>query len=231
MTAPFVLAVVPARGGSRGLLRKNVRLLGGKPLVAYTLEAARACAAIARTLLTTEDSEIAAIGRALGVTVIDRPAELAGDNVSSADVALHALDAAGAAGIRPTHLALLQPTSPLRTSHHIEACVQSCLAAGAASAVSVTGWPHPPQKALTVVDGFLRPLFAHADLESPRQNLTPAWRPNGAIFLASVELFRVRKTFYLDPVLPFFMSTDESVDIDTEEDLKRVEGFLATRTS
>ncbi|MEK8023320.1 MAG: acylneuraminate cytidylyltransferase family protein [Candidatus Hydrogenedentota bacterium] len=229
MNAPLVVAIVPARGGSRGLPRKNIRELAGKPLLVHTLEAALACAAISQTFLTTDDPEIAAIGRSFGVTVIDRPPELADDGASSVDVALHALEAVGASGVRATHVMLLQPTSPLRTAEHIDECARRCLACGAASAVSVTDWPHPPQKALTVVDGFLQPLFSRADLESPRQKLARALRPNGAIFLASIELFTIRKTFFIDPVLPFFMSEEESIDIDSEEDLRRAERILASR--
>lgn len=226
---PSFAALVPARGGSRGLARKNVRPLAGRPLVAHTLEAALACDTLARTYLTTEDAEIAAIGRALGADVISRPPELSSDETSSFDVALHALEVMNSSGFAVTHIVLLQPTSPLRTTAHIEACLQSYLQAGAASAVSVTAWPHPPQKALTVRDGFLVPLFSRDVLEAPRQSLAPAWRPNGAIYVVGVDDLVRDGSFFIDPVLPFYMREDESVDVDSEEDLALAENIIARR--
>jgi CMP-N-acetylneuraminic acid synthetase len=228
LTDPSIVAIVPARGGSQGLPRKNILPLDGRPLLAHTITAALDCPSLTHCFLTTDDLEIAAIGRAFGAEVIDRPVNLATDSSSSIDVALHALEAARSCGVQPTHFALLQPTSPLRTAAHIESCISACLAAGAASAVSVTAWPHPPQKALTISDGFLQPLFSHAALEAPRQTLAEAWRPNGAIFFASVELFEKMRSFYIDPVLPFFMNEEESIDIDSETDLMRAERIIAS---
>lgn len=224
----MIIAIVPARGGSRGLPRKNILPLAGRPLLAHTITAALRCPSLTHCYLTTDDLEIASIGRDFGAEVIDRPVNLACDSASSIDVALHALEAARARGVQPTHFALLQPTSPLRTTAHIESCISACLAAGAASAVSVTAWAHPPQKALTISNGFLQPLFSRAALESPRQKLAEAWRPNGAIFFASLELFENMRSFYIDPVLPFFMNDEESIDIDSEADLLMAERIIAS---
>src|SRR5688572_5488542 len=120
MARPQTLAVVPARGGSKGVLRKNLRLLGGLPLVVHTLRAALAARRLDHVVLSTEDDEIAEVGLGAGVTVIRRPPELATDHVQNTDVVRHALQETGATFER---LVLLQPTSPLRAGSDIDACL------------------------------------------------------------------------------------------------------------
>src|SRR5205085_10560596 len=111
------------RGGSKGLPRKNLLEIAGRPLVCHTIEAARGCPSINRVYVSTEDPEIAAVSQAAGATLIDRPFALAQDDTSSRDVLVHALDWLEASGNACESFALLQPTSPLRTSAHLTACI------------------------------------------------------------------------------------------------------------
>ena len=224
--AAAVCAIVTARGGSKGLPRKNLRLLGGKPLIAHSILAALACKRVGRCVVTTEDPEIKKAGLKWGAEVIDRPAALATDGALSRDVVRHALATLDGRGELPEVFVLLQPTSPLRTAAHLEACLSAFLASSAACAVSVTEEPHSPYKDFVIEGGLLKPLFGADGLEKPRQALPSVYRPNGAIYAMRSRLFLERMAFYVEPAIPFFMKPEESVDIDTELDLTLAEATL-----
>lgn len=230
---PRIHAVVTARGGSRGIPRKNLRELAGVPLLAYSIAAGRDCPLVDRCFLSTEDDEIAAVGRAWGAEVIPRPPELATDDAGSVEVMVHALEWMAAAGDPPDHAVLLQPTSPLRTAGHLEECLRRYLDASAASALSVTDSEHHPYKQLRVVadgDGErLEPLFGAAELHRPRQLLPRVVRQNGAIYVVERRAFLERRSFFLEPALPFPMSPEESVDVDVELDLRLAALLLEDR--
>ncbi|NNE19977.1 MAG: acylneuraminate cytidylyltransferase family protein, partial [Myxococcales bacterium] len=132
------VAVIPARGGSKGLPRKNIAELCGKPLIAWTIEAALKSATLTRAYVTTEDDEIAEIAARYGATVIVRPAELATDDARTEDVVLNTLDATARLGDSARYFALLQPTSPLRHEGHIDELVTAALKSGLDCAWSVT---------------------------------------------------------------------------------------------
>ncbi len=224
------LALIPARGGSKGLPRKNVAPLGGKPLIVHSIEAARAAARVDRVAVSTEDQEIAAVALAAGAEVIERPPALATDAARSADVALHALEAAGSGGA--DLLVLLQPTSPLRSAAEIDACLARFDAARAegraASTLSVAAVEHHPYKCFRLkADGALDPLFGVEASETPRQLLPEVVRPNGAIYALPADVFRQERRFFVPPVLPYLMDAAASVDIDTAWDLAFAELTLA----
>ena len=123
MTKNKLLAIIPARGGSKGLQRKNVSLLAGIPLVVHSILAAHKADSVGQVILSTEDSEIAQVGRNYGVEVINRPEELATDQVQLHEVVAHLLETLRDRGEIPQHFVLLQPTSPLRTATHIDEAV------------------------------------------------------------------------------------------------------------
>jgi CMP-N,N'-diacetyllegionaminic acid synthase len=219
-TPKSVLAVVPARGGSKGLPRKNIRELAGLPLIGYSIRAGLDCPLVDRTVVTTEDEEIKASALRLGAEVIDRPHQYATDSSQTHDVVVHLVHELGKSNQVPDIIALLQPTSPLRTSKHLTESLELFLASNASSLVSVCECEHHPFKSLKREEGYLRPLFGYKALEQRRQDLPQAFRPNGAIFLISIDKFMQERMFFVDPILSYVMDTAYSIDIDTEMDLQ-----------
>lgn len=212
-------AIITARGGSKGLPRKHERLLNGKPLLAYTIEAAKGCPRVKRCLVTTDDPALKALSLSLGAEVIDRPAELATDTALSRDVVQHALRALEAQGDLPDFFALLQPTSPLRTAAHLTDCLDRFAASGAASAISVSAAEPHPYKTLRLEDGGLKPMFDEASLHMPRQKLPKVFQETGAIYVVGSRDFLRDGRFLAPPVMPYEMPRRDSVDIDDEFDL------------
>ena len=217
--------IIPARGGSKRLPGKNMRDLCGKPLIAHTIEAAAAAATIDRVVVTTDDDLIAETARRFGAEVVRRPTALATDESRSEDAVRHALSIAAGANPEKDFVVLLQPTSPLRTATHIDTCLSAFAATSAASVISVTAFPLPPRVLFAIADDRLRPLLSgRAD-----QDAVPASRayyPNGAIFAIPAATLLRGDTFYAEPIFPFVMDDDVSVDIDTETDFHLVEVLM-----
>lgn len=229
MNPPDVVAIITARGGSKGLPRKNVLPLAGKPLIAHSILAARECRRIGRCIVSTEDPEIRQVSLEYGAEVIDRPAELATDLALSADVVRHVLETLASAGRLPDYFVLLQPTSPLRTGAHVEACLSSYLDSTAACTVSVTETEHHPYKDFTLEQGHLHPLFGKEYLSQPRQRLPAIYRPNGAVYAMKCRTFLEQHGFFVEPALPYIMANEDSIDIDSAFDLQVAELLLGSR--
>jgi N-acylneuraminate cytidylyltransferase len=227
-----VLALIPARGGSKGLPRKNVLPIGGKPLIAWSVEAARGSRYVDRTVVSSEDPEILAAARAAGAEIpFVRPAALAADDTPTLEVALHALAAVEAAGPPVDFLVLLQPTSPLRQPEDIDGCLQACVEQGATSCVSVTQ-PHTSPYWMYTRDarGRLRPLLPGPDI-SQRQHLPIVFALNGAVYVTRTDALRASRAFVTDQTLAWEMPGARSVDIDTALDLKLAAALLGDRQS
>lgn len=225
------LGIIVARGGSKGLPGKNLLPLAGKPLLVHTVEAALGCRALARTILSTEDAEILAVGRAAGCPApFVRPAELAGDRSSTVDVALHALDwLASHEQFTPDVVVLLPATAPLRRADHIEGALQTLRDDLSADAVvAVTEADYPPYWMLTIVDSRLEWLFPEQARADHRQELPQAYRPNGSIYAIRRAVLQAQRTFYPKATTPYVMPNEASVNIDSELDLTRAE-ILARR--
>jgi CMP-N,N'-diacetyllegionaminic acid synthase len=211
-----VLGLVPARGGSKGVPRKNVRELAGRPVLAWTVEAALA-SGLARVVVSTDDEEIATLARGLGAEVLARPAELAGDEVADLPVYRHAL----AALDEPFDaVAWLRPTAPLRTADDIRHAV--ALLDGADAVRSVCQAEHNPYWMGRVEGDRLVPLFA--DLPPRRQLLPPVVRLNGAVDVARVS--SVRDVLFGGDVRAYVMPAERSVELDTELDFLLAEALL-----
>ena len=219
-----VLALIPARGGSKGVPRKNVRDAGGRPLIAWTIEAARNSAYVDRVVVSSDNQEIIEVARQWGAEVpFTRPAELARDETPSLDVALHALDALGAFD----YLVLLQPTSPLRTAAHIDACIRLCQESGASSAVSVTPAEQSPYWMYFVdAAGRMDRVLAPPAGATRRQDLPRAYALNGAVYVVRTEALRAGRRFVFDDSTAFEMPAEASFDIDTELDLTIVKALI-----
>jgi CMP-N,N'-diacetyllegionaminic acid synthase len=230
MTGLTVLGVIVARGGSKGLPGKNLLPLGGKPLVVHTIEAALACSALSRTVLSTEDPSILAAGRKAGCPApFVRPADLAGDRSSTVDVALHAVDwLARHEGFAADIVVMLPATAPLRTAAHIAGAVDVLRGdSGAEAVVAVTEPDYPPFWMLTAADGRLRWLFPEGAAVDHRQDLPRAYRPNGSIYVIRVPVLREQRTFYPRVTAPYVMPREASLNIDTEVDFALAQVVLA----
>ena len=222
-----IIAIIPARGGSKGLPRKNVLDLNGKPLIAHTIEAALKSNIFSKIVVTTDDKEIREVALKYGADVIDRPKELATDGASSLDVIEHTLLDSQVNEEKYSHFILLQPTSPLRNENHINEAWNKYKAEEVSSLVSVTAVAHPPQKMLILDNNnSVKPLTQWEDLTKPRQQLPKAFLPNGAIYISEVDKFLEKKNLFVIPLSMYIMTFEESVDIDTKEDLWRVNNVL-----
>ncbi len=217
-----VLALVVARGGSKGLPGKNVRDVLGRPLIQWTIDAARASRHIDRLVLSSDDAAIIDVARAGGCEVpFTRDPALATDTASSVDVALDALDRV------PGHdvLLLLQPTSPLRTSQDIDGALELLASGDAPACVGVRpAEEHPYWTYRTDADGRLTAFAQPGEGEAAhrRQDLPPAWCVNGAIYAIRVEALRRTRSFMPEGTLAYRMPPERSIDIDTLQDVERM---------
>lgn len=216
-----VVGLIPARGGSKGIPGKNIAPCAGKPLLAWTCEAALSSRGLARTILSTDSESIAAVGRACGVEVpFLRPAELSADDTPSIDVMRHALDWLRADGETVDALALLQPTSPLRTARHIDEALTLFEAMKADTLVSVVAVPHRfhPQSIMQEQDGVLLP-FEGDRTTTRRQDLPPLWARNGPAILV-VAAAVLASGLYGKRTIGYRMAAEDSLDIDEPADLR-----------
>lgn len=223
-----ILAVIPARGGSKGLPGKNIRLLGDKPLIAHTIEAAVTSACVDRIVVSTDDPEIAEISKRFGAEVpFLRPEHLSGDLASAIDVVIHAIEYFSVnEGYVPDGILLLQPTSPLRSATDIRNSVEMFVETGA----SVIGLrkvsEHPYLMKQVDESGEIQPLLGDLSIPSNRQQLPPIYMVNGAIYLSSPENLISHKSFYLPAARPYIMPEERSIDIDSLEDFNRAEAIV-----
>jgi len=231
-----VLGLIPARGGSKSIPYKNIAPLAGRPLLAYTCEAALRSRHLTRVLLSTEDERIAQVGRTCGVEVpFLRPHELARDDTPSLPVAQHAVRwLIEHEGWEPDVLMLLQPTSPLRGAHHIDTALERLVQADADTVVSVIEVPHRfhPYSLMQLQDGWLQDFWKESLSfdRFRRQNLPVLYARNGPAILASrVAVLFEHQSFYGPRVIPYVMRMEESVDIDTPLDLRLAEWLIARR--
>ena len=226
-----VLAVIPARGGSKGIPRKNLFPVAGRPLIAWTIEAARQASRIDRTVISTDDAEIAAVARAEGADVVERPAALAGDDTPTLPVLQHAVAVLAEEGYHPDVVANLQATSPLRTAGHIDAAIAQFLEDDSAdSLVSCVRLPHVyhPRSVMRLSDdGYLEPYLPGPPV-SRRQDKEPAFARNGAaIYLTRTA--RLSEYIYGGRLVPFEMTPEDSLDIDEPRDLEAADAALRAR--
>jgi len=220
---------VVARGGSRGLPRKNVLPLAGKPVVAHTIAAAHGARSLERTILSSDDAEIIAAGHAAGCTVpFVRPAELAGDRASTVDVTLHALDwLESHEGYRPDVVVMLPATAPCRRAEDIDGAVGVLVTDSRAGAVvAVTEAEYPPYWMFRIETKRLRWLFPEGARADHRQELPTAYRPNGSIYAIRVDVLRAEHTFYPSETAPYVMAAEHSVNVDGSLDMRLAELLL-----
>jgi CMP-N,N'-diacetyllegionaminic acid synthase len=225
-----ILGLLPARGGSKSIPRKNIALLAGKPLLAYTCEAANGSRYHLRTVLNTDDEVIAAVGREYGIEVpFIRPAKLGQDETSMIDVLMHSMKwFKENQNYSPEIVVLLQPTSPLRRAEHIDAGIDLLIETGADTVVSVVEVPHQfaPDSLMVLCGGRLVP-YTDSPMILRRQDKPRVFARNGPAILVMRREVIESGRLYGDVVQPLKMSRPESVDIDDADDLLLAEYFLS----
>ena len=218
-----VVGLIPAREGSKGIPRKNLAPVAGRPLLAWTIEAAGESAMLTRTVVSTDWDEAAELARQLGAEVLGRPPALARDETPMLDVVRHALGELGGCDV----LVLLQPTSPLRRAQHVDEAMRLLLESGADSVLSVVEVPHQfrPGKLMAIDDGRLvRVGWDAAD----RHVGTPLYARNGPAVLA-LRPERLGDDLYGGDCRPYVRDAADSVDVDGPAELELVELRLAGR--
>ncbi len=222
-----ILGIIPARGGSKSVPRKNIKDLGGKPLIAWTIEAAKVSGVFDRIIVTTDDAEIAEVGKKWGAQVpFMRPPELAQDTTPTLPVLQHAITwLKEQEGYEPDAAMILQPTSPFRTSEHLKGAVELFERTGSDSVVSVVEIPgnYNPHWAFKVDDDFRATLYLGGAIKTRikrRQDLPKAYSPNGMIYLFRTKLVLdpVDPNFYGDDVRTYAVEEKYSINIDSPED-------------
>jgi len=221
-----VLGVIPARGGSKSVPRKNIRLLAGLPLIAYTIRSASESKRLTRFLTSTDDQEIADVASKFGSPVLMRPSELGQDETPMPPVLLHALEEEEKQGRKYDVILLLQPTCPLRRGSEIDSALGHLEAEQADVVISVyqVSDAHPARM-YYLRDNRLSPLAPQWEMTN-RQALPPVYHRNGVIYAARVPVFRQKKTFYVHNTVPYVMPKESAVNIDDPLDLKFAEMML-----
>ncbi|MFA6356746.1 MAG: acylneuraminate cytidylyltransferase family protein [Candidatus Omnitrophota bacterium] len=229
-----ILALVPARGGSKGLPGKNIRMLSGKPLIAWSIEQALASRYIDRVVVSTESKEIAAAAKKYGAPVpFMRPDELATDKASSIGVILHALGYFSARGEEYDYLVLLEPTSPLRAAGDLDSAIKKLVdnSSRADSLVSVGEIRlESPFIAKTITGGYVAPLIKMKKRNVyRRQQLPKAYFPYGVIYASKVKTLEDKLTFYQKRTMPYFIERWQNYEIDDIYDFYCIEAVLKER--
>lgn len=228
-----VLGVIPARGGSQGIPRKNLALVANRPLLAYTCEAALYSKRLTRSILSTDDEEIARVGRQCGIEVpFFRPTALARDETPMVDVLRHAVSwLAEQEGYSADLVVLLQPTSPLRRAEHIDAAIDLLIENGADSVVSVVEVPHQfnPVSVMRIEDGRLLPFLPGRTIPC-RQDKPRVYARNGpAVLAVRRDVLETKASLYGDDCRPYVMDAKVSLDIDAPSDLELAALLLTCR--
>ncbi len=220
-------AIVPARGGSKGIPRKNLALVGGRPLVVWSIAQARATAGIDRVFVSTEDDEIAAVARAAGAEVIPRPLELAGDTASTESAIEHALSCWHEAGCAPDRIVLLQATSPFRSEGQLDAALAEFERSGCDSMLSVVRfcgfvWRTDPS-------GAARPCSYDPVLRPRRQEIHDTFLETGSFYVFTRALFEATGSRLGGHVATFAVPEHDAIDIDEPADLERARAHARAR--
>ncbi|HIP54619.1 MAG TPA: acylneuraminate cytidylyltransferase family protein [Sulfurimonas autotrophica] len=223
------LAVIPARGGSKRLPRKNILDLAGKPLIAWSIEAAKESKYIDAVVVSSDDDEILDIAHALGVRALKRPAVLASDTATTFDTVEHLIK-----NLKKeyTHVVLLQPTSPLRESKDIDKAIELLDKKDADAIISVCEMEHSPLWSNRLPEDKSMANFLNKEILNKRsQDLETYYRLNGAIYIADVTKLLEQKSFFLEEkIYAYVMDQERSIDIDTKLDFMVANYLLRART-
>lgn len=226
-----ILAIIPARGGSKGVPRKNIRKLGDKHLIGYTIEAANKSKYIQRVIVNTDDDEIAEVAYKYGADIpYLRPKELATDNSPTVDAILHMLNyLEETEGYIPKYVALLQCTSPLRNEIHIDEAIEKLIKSSFDAIVSVCEVEENPYWTNIFEDGKLKYFIEEGKSITRRQDLPDVYAFNGAMYIIKTEVLKFGRSFEPENLTGYIMDSYSSIDIDTELDFKIAEIIIKDR--
>ena len=225
----LLLCIIPARGGSKGIPGKNIKLLGGKPLLAYTWETAQRAGVFDRIVLSTDSEEIAAVGRKLGMEVpFMRPPELSEDDTPMLPVLQHAIMFLGERRWIPDYIAILQPSAPFRNIEHLREAYKIISESGCDSVVSVEKVPDhfSPHYAMKIVEGRLENFIPEGEYITRRQDVEMAYTRNGQFYFARRETIMEKNTIYGSDCRPFIIADEDSVNLDTLDNWKEAERLI-----
>jgi len=216
------LGIIPARAGSKRLPKKNIRILGDKPLISWSIDAAKNSEYLDNIIITTDSDEIISISKNHGIDVpFKRPSHLAEDDSTSVDTVYHAIDYLESINKTYDYLVLLQPTSPLRSSHQIDEAIEMLMSLDAHAVVSVKETEYNVNLCNTLPENNSMENFFQQD------NKNKYYCLNGAIYICDIKKFLQEKTFFVDKsIYAYKMDAYSSVDIDTLSDFKLAEFFL-----
>ncbi len=221
LTTKKIIAIIPARGGSKGLPGKHIIDLAGKPLIAWTIEASLQSKYITKTVVSSDDKEILKISERYGVATVQRPVELASDTATSESVAKHTIDLLSAKNETFDVLVLLQPTSPLRTSNDIDNALGVMLDTHATAIISVFETDNKILKSFkNGAKGYIEGISNNEYPFMRRQDLPETFMPNGAIYIINIDLFKKYGRLMTNRTSCYVMPVNRSIDIDTVEDVR-----------
>lgn len=224
-----ILAIILARGGSKGIPYKNIKDLAGKPLIAWTIEEAKKSKYIDRLILSSEDEQIIKVAKEWGCEVpFVRPAELAQDETPGIEPVVHAINALKE---KYDYVVLLQPTSPFRRVEDIDNCLEQCVQAGAPACVSVTEVQHSPYWMYRIDEKMKMSPLIEVDAQiNRRQDLPKVYELNGAVYVSATYFVIDNKTFHTKQTIAYEMPVERSVDIDSKIDFAYCEWLLYQRS-
>jgi len=221
----IIIAVIPARGGSKGIPKKNLVDLNGKPLIAYAIQVAKKSKLIDRIIVTTDNDEIAEISKKYGAEIpFIRPSELAQDHVPTYPVIKHTLDwLKENERYQPDLIVILEPTFPLRSHKEVDDAIKLMISEKKAD--SLRGVIEPfqnPYKMWTLKGKYLKPLLEEGAYthKKPRQTLEKVYWQNGYIYISRYKTLMEKGSIHGEKILPFILDSDKFIDVDTEQDLK-----------
>lgn len=225
-----ILAIIPARGGSKGLPGKNTKELLGKPLIAWTIEQAKHCKYIDEIFLSTDSKEIAVVSERYGVKPpFLRPDHLASDSASSMDVVSHVLDYFKTINVFFDYIILLEPTSPLRKSNDLDSAIELMLNNEYADGIVSLGEVHMEHPSIVKKineEGKLVSYIENVAKITQRQQADKAYFPYGVIYMIKTKVFEQKKSFYTDNIVPFFIERWQNYEVDDIYDFMIIETIL-----
>ena len=222
-----ILAIIPARGGSRGIPKKNIYPVGGKPLIAWTIEAAKNSRYIIKIVVSSDSDDILDVAKTFGVIPIKRPDHLATDNAPPEPLIPHVLEyMKNTYDYVPETLIYLQPTSPLRNEGHIDEAYELFLQKKANALNSVFEIEKKYLKTFIDDNGYLKASVGPDFPSKNRQDLPSVFMPNGAIYIIRREEFLKTHRLFSDKTIPYIMSQEHSIDVDTIEDIIKLNAFF-----
>ena len=222
-----IISIIPARGGSKGLPKKNILELAGKPLIAWTIESSLKSKYISKTIVSSDCDEILNISSKYGWEILKRPDELARDTTPTEPVVEHILQNIKDLG-NYSYLVLLQPTSPLRDEKDIDEAISKLIQEKDATAlISVKEIDNKILKAFKINNnGYLEGISNNKYPFMRRQDLPKVFMPNGAIYIISINEFLKTKRLFSDNAISYLMNEEKSLDIDTIDDFEKIKNYI-----